>query len=112
MKILFILFILFSCNPFNSFSEIELWICITPTLHIKYNVNKEKINLDTIKKYFEVDEEHYKIYLDTLKITQNGNIVSIYAIYGDLKYKESFRVYNNIPYIFKDDILIYLLFNI
>jgi hypothetical protein len=114
MKVFFtivILFLFISCNPILDAvtKKVELWICLGPTMHSMISVPTNKIYVDTLDKYFNTEGDKYKFRLDVLRVSQSGNVVTVFVIFRGIKYQETFYIYNkDIPYIYKKDVLIYL----
>lgn len=102
------------CNPLLDAvtKKVELWICLGPTLHCGAMVPTNKISIDSLDKYFSAEGDKYKIYIDTLVVSQSGHVVTVSVSDNGVKYQEDFYIYNkDIPYIYKIDVLVYLKVN-
>jgi len=107
------------CDPMGVYEyvggvqQVELWICLGPTLHIQANIPGCRINLDTLDKYMSVENGKYTQRLDSLRVTKSTGEI-IFAGYSKkakcfFHYKEKITIIGGIQQdISSDSVLVYL----
>ena len=108
MIALYIMSALCKCNPLSEQkTPITLYICLAPTIKIEAEIISEKINQDTLDKYFDFDENLYSVRVDTLVISQYGCKVSVHAACGAVTLDETYFLFKQkFPDINKAGVLI------